>query len=1093
MRGPAKDTLENPFPGLRPFQEGEEHLFFGRENQVDTMVDKLAATHFLTVVGTSGSGKSSLVNCGLRPALLRGLLADAGTSWRMAYFRPGNEPISAMARALAEDRVLFSGHDDEALPLPQLVEATLRMSKLGLIDIVQQAALGDDVNFLLVVDQFEELFRFRQLAIMGKDEGRAAEEATAFVNLLLEVRERAPKRIFVVLTMRSDFIGDCTQFPGLAEAINAGQYLVPRLTRDERRDAIEGPIQMRGVELSPVLLTQLVNDVGDNPDQLSILQHALNRTWAYWRKQGGQGPIELSHYAAIGTMAKALNQHADEALHELADERQKQICEKMFKALTDRARDPRGVRRPTKVATLCALTDASIEELTHVVDVFREKSRSFLMPPIKEKLRDETIVDISHESLMRVWDQLNVWAGEEAQSVRVYRRLAEAAQEYERGETSLYTDPQLQVALDWRNQNKPNETWAERYHPGFAGAIAFLERSEEERDVEAAEEQQRKQRELDAAFEKAEIQSRNAKRMLWAAIFCGLLAVVSLAFFLQARQATLTAEASKTDAQIAQTRALVNAAARSDPAAKILLALEALPDDQERVDWPVVFAAEDALAEGIDNLRERAVLTGHVSGVTSVAITANGDRIVTGSDDSTARVWDGATGALLFPLGGDQGVVLAVAMTPDGRRIVTGSNDNSARVWDGNTGAPLFKLDGHRGAVLAVGITPDGSRIVTGSNDKSARIWDGNSGAPLFVLERHKAPVSAIAITPDGARIVTGSNDKFARVWDANTGSELRELEHASRVTDVAIGTDGRRVATASQDRSVTVWDDDKKTRTYPLKGEHDAVLAIAVTRGGVELFTGLDNYAARLSDNFTVRKSTANPGSSDPNLREVRVEFSGHAGAVRAVAATADGLRIVTGSDDSTARVWNAGDIAPLKLSFKTRDDLRTAIANAKALVPRCLTISERMANLVSPQPPAWCIETDKFPYHTQLWKNLRDDQPLTADSEISRKYGDFADAALKGNSLRVAEAAAKLGLKLDPSQTWITINLASAHMFMGQIDLAKREYLSYRGQMVDNGTRPWDQTIFDEFDVFRRKGRKDALMDEIERELGRPKKSPE
>ena len=158
---PAVPT--NPFPGLRPFREDEEYLFFGRENQVDAMVDKLAATRFLAVVGTSGSGKSSLVNCGLRPALRQGLMARAGAAWRMAQFRPGADPIGAMARALAEDGVLFARNAAKDLPLADIVETTLRMSKEGLIDIFEQARLDDGVNLLVVVDQFEELFRYRKL------------------------------------------------------------------------------------------------------------------------------------------------------------------------------------------------------------------------------------------------------------------------------------------------------------------------------------------------------------------------------------------------------------------------------------------------------------------------------------------------------------------------------------------------------------------------------------------------------------------------------------------------------------------------------------------------------------------------------------------------------------------------------------------------------------------------------------------------------------------------------------------------------------------------------------------------------------------
>jgi len=118
LPNPASIRLTNPFPGLRPFHDNEEHLFFGRESQIDTMVDKLAATRFLAVVGNSGSGKSSLVNCGLKPALSRGLMASAGTSWRMVQFRPGGDPIKAMAHALAQPGGLFRGQDSEGLSMP---------------------------------------------------------------------------------------------------------------------------------------------------------------------------------------------------------------------------------------------------------------------------------------------------------------------------------------------------------------------------------------------------------------------------------------------------------------------------------------------------------------------------------------------------------------------------------------------------------------------------------------------------------------------------------------------------------------------------------------------------------------------------------------------------------------------------------------------------------------------------------------------------------------------------------------------------------------------------------------------------------------
>ena len=536
----------NPFPGLRPFREDEEYLFFGRETQVDAMVDKLALTRFLAVVGASGSGKSSLVNCGLRPALHGGLMASAGTAWRMAQFRPGSHPIRAMAHALARDGVLFRDYQAGSLSLAEIIDTTLHMSKLGLIDIYEQANLGEGINLLVVVDQFEELFRYRQLGAGSQEHAnRATATATAFVNLLLEARAQSTHPIYIVLTMRSDFLGDCSQFPGLAEAINAGQYLVPRLSRDERREAITGPVAVGGAEISPVLLTRLVNDVGDNPDQLSILQHAVNRTWARWRNGGaGKGALDLTHYEAIGTMARALDQHAEKAYADLPTTRQQQICEKLFKGLTDKATDSRGVRRPTTLGTLCALTDATEAEVTAVIDVFRKPSRSFLMPPAGEPLEPDTVIDISHESLMRVWQRLMTWSDEEAQSAQMYRRLADAATRYAVGKSSLWRDPDLQLALDWREQNQPNETWASRYAAGFDAVCTFLQESEAAHAAELKKEQDRLQaeterkaqeRELEQAKALADAQRRRAddqaaarvrqQRLVW-----GLLVVALVAF-----------------------------------------------------------------------------------------------------------------------------------------------------------------------------------------------------------------------------------------------------------------------------------------------------------------------------------------------------------------------------------------------------------------------------------------------------------------------------------------------------------------------------------------------------------------------------------
>lgn len=1047
-------ALTNPFPGLRPFREDEEYLFFGRESQVDAMVDKVAATRFLAVVGTSGSGKSSLVNCGLRPALRQGLMARAGAAWRMAQFRPGTDPIGAMARALARDGLLFREDATEGLPLAEIIETSLRMSKLGLVDVLEQARLDEGVNLLVVVDQFEELFRYRQLETAAHGAQRINEDESAFVNLLLEGKQQKACPIFVVLTMRSDFLGDCTQFPGLAEAINEGQYLVPRLTRDQRRAAIEGPVRVGGAEIAPVLLTRLVNDVGDNPDQLSILQHALNRTWARWREEGGEGPLDLRHYEAIGTMASALDQHAEQAYEELGSARRQQICESLFKALTDKATDPRGVRRPTKLGDLCALTGSPEAEVIEVIDVFRDPSRSFLMPAVGETLQGETVIDISHESLMRVWRRLNGWADEEAQSAQTYRRLADAAVLFATGAVSLWRDPELQLALDWRDNNHPNESWASRYHPGFASAMDFLTQSSEAQEAERTERQQQRQRELEAAKEKAEAQAREARRMRRWAILCGALfglamiclVLASLAYR-SAQNALAFAESEQKKAdenlakvQITQSRALVRAAEdlRSDPSKKILLALEALPDIKEKRERSFLFGAQKVLLDSINDLLDMRVELLHLGGRTGtvfgVALTADGRRIVTGSEDKTGRVWNGQTGEMLLELKGHDGRVLDVAVTPDGSRIVTGSDDKTVRVWDGKTGDMLLELKGHTGFIRGVAVTPDGARIVTGSDDRTARVWDAHTGAELLQLKGHDDSVLGVAITSDGTRIITGSGDKTARVWDANGGAELRRLKgHTGFIWGVAVTGDGAHIVTGSDDGTARVWN---------------------VDTGAV--------------------------------LRTNR-----QTGAIRSVAVTPDGSRIVAGSADRTVRVWATRLPRPQVQHESTpREERQAVVDQGKMIVPRCLTIEERKSYLLAPKPPDWCIDMEKYPYNTAHWKAWKAGRRAEAlDPNIAFFFGDFADEALQQGDFEGALDAANLGLEFDPGQIWILINRAQAYMFLGgHNDEAKRDFLAHPGEILQFATPKgdieglWEGIILNEFEVRRAEGRDVKYMKDIE-----------
>ncbi len=493
-------AAENPFPGLRPFELDEAYLFFGRDSQSIEVLRRLRSHRFLAVIGTSGSGKSSLIRAGLLVALYGGEMTRAGSRWRHAIFRPGNRPIGNLADALAAPGVLpADGAPDAGSPASLWLETTLRGSERGLVDAVRQAHLGRQENLLVVVDQMEELFRFQQPQEEARAEGgRREDEAAAFVKLLLEAARQDELPIYVVITMRSDYIGDCARFRGLPEAVNEGLYLIPRMTREQRKEAITGPVAVGGAQITPRLVNRLLNDLGDDPDQLPILQHALMRTWDLWAgtappapstpgsmdlTPGAAGPLDLPHYAAIGGMDRALSDHADEAYRELPDDHHREIAKQLFQLLTEKGPDNREVRRPARLGEIAARTGASLAEIQTVIEVFGRPGRSFLTSPGAAPLGAGSEIDISHESLIRGWRTLKQWVEEESDSAREFRRLADTAARHAAGKADLLHDPDLAVALKWREEQRPNAEWAKRYHDGFVPAMALLDASAAARDA----------------------------------------------------------------------------------------------------------------------------------------------------------------------------------------------------------------------------------------------------------------------------------------------------------------------------------------------------------------------------------------------------------------------------------------------------------------------------------------------------------------------------------------------------------------------------------------------------------------------------------
>ncbi len=935
----------NPFPGLRPFEPDEDYLFFGREKQTDELVHRLRTTRFLAILGTSGCGKSSLVRSGLIPSLHGGGMTRAGSSWRVAILRPGETPLGNLAAALSAPEAL--GEGDDAALTRAFFETTLRASKMGLVECIRQVRLRQRDNVLVLIDQFEEIFRFKSSRrLAGHD------EAVAFVKLLLEAARHHEVPCYVALTMRSDFIGNCMEFGDLPEAINAGLYLVPRMTRDELRSAIAGPVAVGGAVIAPRLVSRLLNDVGDDPDQLPILQHSLLRTWNAWEDDHTPGePLDLRHYDAIGTMGEALSRHAEEAFGEL-DAAGQALAEKLFKALTDKGTDERGIRHPAPLGEIAELAGASEDQVAAVVETFRKPGRSFLMPPAGIPLHAGSILDISHESLMRIWSRMTGWADAEARSARLYLGVAKAAGRHEEGAAALWRDPELQLALAWREAEKPTEAWARRYDPTFARAMRFLDASKAERDQQIAEREARRRRELRRARILALVfaavslvilafgayawtQKQTAQEALKRAREQETLANTQKGIAtrqaeearrqkVRAEQQSLLAEAEKRNAQrqeqnaeqqskLAQEQRGIAESERQKAEAKTLEAVVARSAEQKQREKAEEEQQQAETARGQAQASEQQALKlRRLSLARALSL-----QIVRPQQAGEDRELPALLALEAYRLNRDNG---GVAEDPD--------LFNALRVALG----PLPVLRGHQDGVRAVVVTPDGQTAISGGEDGKLLRFDlRQPAAKPALLASFSGPVRTVAVRPEGDLLAAGGPGSI-RLWNLRQpGSPPRDLP-AAAVSSLAFQPGGSLLAAGSPD-GIKLWDT-SHPETAPLSlGAGRRVNAVAFSPDGKTLAAGLAKGGAVLWD---IRQAAAPPRPACGTLDVRSLAFSpdgtslacgagrgeivlaaigragapvslpGHASSVSSLRFNPRGDFLASASADGTVRLWD-------------------------------------------------------------------------------------------------------------------------------------------------------------------------------------------
>ena len=899
----------NPYKGLRAFEEGDAVDFFGREELVQQLVDRVARTRFLAVVGPSGSGKSSVVRAGLIPALRRGAVAGSDT-WRIADLFPGTNPLDGLEAALLR-----------AVPEPPAsLMDQLEHDERGLNRAVLRLLPSDGSELVLVIDQFEEVFT------LVEDEA----VRTHFLGSLEAAATDPHSRLRVVATLRADFYDRPLLYRGFAELFRSRVEAVIPLSPDELERAISGPAKRVDVSLEPSLIAAMLTDVAEEPGALPLMEYAL--TELFDRRDGRV--LTLATYRGLGGVSGALGRRAEE-LHDGLDAEGREAARQLFLRLVALGEGSEDTRRRAPRSEFASL-DVDQRAMSTVLDAF---GASRLLSFDRDPSTGAPTIELAHEAILTAWPRLHRWIDAAREDLRIERRLAAAAREWvdaDRDPSFLIQGSRLEQAESWASGARIAVTPEER---------EYLESSEAERDRRTAEEAAREAHE-------EELERRSYRRLRALVVVLAVAAVIAVGLTVFATGQRGRAEQEERNAKARELAAASVANLDVDPERSILLALEAidttrgpdgrvLPEAEEALhralvasrivltqpdlggtlDWSPkgYFVTEGPENSGIVDLRDattgksvRSWMGHEQSDVNDVRFSPDGSMLATAGDDGFVKLWDPEAGKLTSEVQG-MGGATGLSFDADGRLVAAAwPEDSTVRVIEAPTGRVVQEIGGRGTFVFATGLSPDGTRIVLGSADADfAEVFDVATGHSIFRLPRHGGSLTTVSWSPDGRWIATGATDSSVRVWDADTGRLVeRLLGHTGVLVTVDWSPDSRRIVSGGSDGTARVWElEVHPTRgTVEVEGRQIFLLSAQQTQSGLFAAFSPDGQRVLTGDiGIASAKIWDLSLAGDAEVANVDTDRSGPVD----VAYLPDG-RIVASRDRGSVAIWNVEDGAP-------------------------------------------------------------------------------------------------------------------------------------------------------------------------------------
>jgi WD40 repeat protein len=890
-------NIPNPFKGLEAFQQTDSAFFFGREDLVEKSLDRLRNEdiRFLAVVGASGSGKSSMVRAGVLPAVRNGALPGSET-WRIAIFPPGQRPISALAHRLSPLMESRSAQaiDDMLHETPDYFDV--------LVDYTLEGA-PPQARLLLVIDQFEEVFT------------RASDtEAENFLKILRHAVRQPTGRALVLITMRADFFDRLSRYPDLAKLFEEkNMVIVTEMTPPEILRAIEGPAEAVGLRYDPGLSQRILEDVRRQPGSLPLLQYCLKEL--YLRREGFR--LTTAAYETIGGVRQALARHA-ETIYQSLGPAQQAIMRRVMLRLVEVSESGEATRRRMTREAL-HFRDVPDEAVQELIDSLTAGDTRLLIASRQitakgEEERPVTFIEVSHEALIREWERLQNWIADDMENLRYGGEILQAAMDWrtsKQDKAYLLTGNRLTRARGWLREADATPL----HHDFIQASIKEFERREKLRQAQI-------ERELDL-----QRKANTRQRLFIVVLIAGLvisavLAALALIAQDEAQAQTEIAKAASDEAQFQLRRAISLSLSSSanrelvsfntDEAAT--LAVNANLVELDEINIPEL--SERTLADVVFRPGTRRIARTEDLNLGDIVLLPDGTTAISAVEDSIV-IWD-----LKPEMPVEMGTlpeddlfqhtdrITRLALSPDGNRLVSGDAGGQLILWDLTTGTPLGILPLHTDTITGLVFSVDGRTLVSSAEDGLLASWEMTTLALIYQTraggDDESIQVAALDINTAGNIVAAGLDNGQVAVWTLGAGIKYlgggEIFGHQGAVTALAFPPDTESELLYSGDTNgeIIVWryTDDPARIIDRMDDHQDRVTVIRYETGTNALFSGD-------ASGLILQWDTAS--------RDVMVGFADHEASISGLSVNDTNSVLLSADFSGEIRLWDVQDVAHL------------------------------------------------------------------------------------------------------------------------------------------------------------------------------------